>query len=77
MPGLSAVEAKIVAASTIAFGEGDVTIHHESCRRVARGGCRVGSPIAVVTAIRTFSRIIVPTVPRLGVAFHGGCETSL
>ena len=70
MPGLSAVEAKVVAASTIAFGEGDVTSRCESRRRVARGGRRVGSQIVVVTAARAFSRIVVPTVPWLGVAFR-------
>ena len=77
VPGLSAVEAKVVAASTIAFGESDVTICHESRRRVARGGRRVGSSIVVVTATRAFSRIIVPTVPWLGVVFRRGREASL
>ena len=77
MPGLSAVEAKVVAASTIAFSEGDVTIRRESRRGVARGGQRVGSLIVVLTAARVFSWVVVPTVPRLGVAFRGSRETSL
>ena len=77
VPGLSAVEAKVVAASTIAFGEGNMAIRREPCRGVARGGRRVRSPIVVVTAARAFSRIVVPTVPWLGVAFRRGREASL
>ena len=77
MPRLSAVKAKVVAALTIAFGEGDVAIRRESRRGVVRGGRRVGSLIVVVTATRAFSRIIVPTVPWLGVVFRRGREASL
>ena len=75
--GLSAVEAKVIAASTIAFGEGDVTIRREPRRGVTRGGRRVGWSIIVVVAVGAFLRVVAPTVPPLGVAFCRGCKTSL
>ena len=77
VPGLSAVEAEVVAASTVAFGEGDVAIRREPSRGVARVGRRVRSPVVAVTAARAFSRIVVPTVPWLWVAFRRGREASL
>ena len=77
IPGLSAVEAKVIAASTIAFREGDVTIRRELHGGVARGGRSVGSLIIVVTAVVAFSRVVIPTVPWLGVIFRRSRKASL
>ena len=73
--GLSAVEAEVVTASTITFCEGDMAIRCESCRGLARGGCRIGLPVVVV--VGAFAQVVAPTVLGLGVAFCRGREASL
>ena len=73
MSRFSTVEAEVAAASTIAFCKSDMAIRLELCRRIARGGCRVRSPIVV----RSFLGVVVPTVPGLVVDFCGSHEVGL
>ena len=77
MSRLPAVKTEVVAVSTIAFRECDMTICHESGRGIGRGGQRVGSLIIVVVIVGAFSWVVAPMVPGLGVAFCRSCEACL